>query len=129
MRVADDPLDTGHDSEFIRSTLGVATGDQDAGGGVFPVDSSNCGTGIAVGFGGYRAGVQDDDVGCGAFRGGGEAAGSEERVEGGAVGLGGAAAEVLDEECCGTIQTSIFAGRCACTIRAYANHDHWRSGG
>jgi hypothetical protein len=49
------------------SALGVTTCDQDACARVFAVDSSNCGASVTVGFSGYGAGVEDDDIRSGAF--------------------------------------------------------------
>jgi hypothetical protein len=54
--------------------------------------------GLGVGGGGYCAGVQDDDAGRGGIGDGVIATIEELAFEGGAVGLGCAAAELLDVE-------------------------------
>ena len=54
--------------------------------------------GLGIGGGGDGAGVHDDDGGGVESRGEGAAAVEELALEGGAVGLRGAAAELLDEE-------------------------------
>ncbi len=79
------------------SALGVASGDNDFCQRILALNAADGGAGVLIG--GIRDGasVQDDEVGLG---GGGasEAAGFELAFEGGAVGLGGTASEVLHVE-------------------------------
>ncbi len=98
MGIADDPGDAGESGKFFRSTLGVAACDNEADGGVGGVELSNGFAGLSIGGGSDGAGVEDDDIGgCG--RGGGGAAAIQQlALEGGAIGLGGAAAELFDKE-------------------------------
>jgi hypothetical protein len=65
---------------------------------VLGVDFADGVAGLGVGGGRYCAGVQDYYGGGGGIWSGGEAAIEELALEGGAVGLGGAAAELLDVE-------------------------------
>ena len=61
--VADDGVDFGQGGEFLRGALGVAAGDDDAGGGVLAADAADEGAGLAVGFGGDAAGIYNDNIG------------------------------------------------------------------
>ncbi len=54
--------------------------------------------GLGVGGRGYRAGIEDNDGGGGRIGRGGIATVEELTFESGAISLGGAAAELLDEE-------------------------------
>jgi len=70
MRIADNPGDAGERGELFGGALGVAAGDDDAGGGVCGVKLSDGVAGLRVGGGGDRAGVHDNEVsgrgfGCG----------------------------------------------------------------
>jgi hypothetical protein len=94
--VADDPGDAGELGEFFGGALGVAAGDDDLGGGILGVDFADGVAGLGIGGGGDGAGVHNYDAGCARICGGGAAAVEELTLEGGAVGLGGAAAELLD---------------------------------
>ena len=98
MGIADDPGDAGEGGEFIGGALGVAAGDDDAGGGVGGVEFADGVASLGIGCGCYGAGVDDDDVGACGFERGSEAAIEELAFEGGAVSLGGAAAELFDVE-------------------------------
>src|ERR1700675_1864579 len=96
--VADYDGDAGEGGEFFRGARGVAAGDDDFGDGVGGVEFADGVASLSVGGGGDSAGVEDDDVGGGCRRGRGTAAVEELAFDGGAVGLGGAAAELLDVE-------------------------------
>ena len=98
VRIADDPRDAGEGGQFFWSTLGVASGDDDADGGVGGVKFSDGVAGLGVGGSGDGAGVDDDDVGSGGRGGSGAAAVEQLALEGGAVGLRGATTELFDEE-------------------------------
>src|SRR5712672_3278024 len=96
--IADDPGDAGECGKFFGGALGVAAGDNETDGGVGGMKLSN---GVArLGIGGSRdgAGVEDDDVSGGGRGGGGAATVKQLALEGGAIGLSGAAAELFDEE-------------------------------
>ena len=97
MGVADDAADAGESGQFFWSTLGVAPGDDDAGGRACGVNFADSVAGLGVSGGRDGAGVEDDDVS--ALRGCRGAATIEELAfDGGAVGLGGSAAELFDVE-------------------------------
>ena len=96
--VADHVGDAGESGEFFGGALGVTAGDDDFGGGFGGVEFADGVAGLGVGGGGDGTGVEDDDVGS-VGRGGQTAATVEElALDGGAVSLGGAAAELLDVE-------------------------------
>ena len=63
MAVADDGVDSGQSGDFLRRALGVAAGDQDACGWIFPMDSAQKGAGSAVRLRGHAAGVGNDHIG------------------------------------------------------------------
>lgn len=98
MGIADNPRNTGKRGEFLGSALGVAAGDDEEDGRILRVNLSNGVAGLGIGGSGYGAGVEDDDGRRGRVGGGGKAAIEELAFDGGAVGLRGAAAELLDEE-------------------------------
>ena len=85
----------GECGDFMGSALGITSGDDDFGVWILPLDAADGGAGILIGGGGDGAGVQQNQVG---LRGGSvsEAASFELALEGGAIGLGGAAAKVFD---------------------------------
>lgn len=102
--VAEDGVDAGEGSQCFRVSLGVAAGDEDAGGGLLAVGAPNEGARSALGLGGDGAGVDDEDwevcglAGLRGSRSGGQR--GELRFELGGDGLAvccaGAAAKVLD---------------------------------
>ena len=96
--IADNIGDPGEGSEFFGGTLGVATGYDDASGGIGGVELADGVAGLRVGGRGYGAGVEDDDVGDGRVRGKGIALLAELALDGGTIGLRGPAAELLDKE-------------------------------
>ena len=96
--IADDPGDTGKRRQFFWSALGIASGDDDADGGIGGVELADGVAGLGVGGSRDRAGVDDDDVG-GAGRGDrGAATVKQLALEGSAIGLRGAATELFDVE-------------------------------
>src|SRR6266702_2298190 len=96
--IADDPRDSGKYGQFFRSALGIAAGGDNANGGIGGVKLSNGVAGLGVSGGRNGAGVDDDDVGGGG-RGSRRAATIKQlALEGGAIGLRGAATELFDEE-------------------------------
>ena len=96
--IADDPGDARECNKFLRGALGVASGDDDAGGGILRMDFSNGGAGLRIGGGGHGASIYDNDAGGGGIGCGGKAAVEQLAFDGGAIGLRGAAAELLDVE-------------------------------
>ena len=98
VRIADDPGDSGKRGELFGSALRVASGGDDAGGGILAVDAANGFASFGVGGGGDGAGVEDDNVGGGVGFGGGAALRAEAVANCVGVSLRGAAAKVLDEE-------------------------------
>jgi len=96
--IADYPGNTREGGDFFGSALGVAAGDVEACGGVGGVKLSNGVAGLGVSGGGHGAGVENQDVGKGGFGGRSAAAVEQLALDGGAVGLRGAATELLDEE-------------------------------
>ena len=95
MAVTDDGGDAGKAGQFLRSALGVAAGGDNAGSGIEAVGAANIGAGLAVGFGGDAAGVDDHHIGVLrlAFWG---ARSSKEGRDRFAVSAGRAAAKVFD---------------------------------
>jgi hypothetical protein len=96
--IADDPGNARECGEFFGSALGVAAGDDKAGGGILGVNLANGVAGLSVGGGGYRAGIEDDDGGRGGIGDRTASTIEELALDSGAVGLGGTAAELLDVE-------------------------------
>ena len=98
MRIADDPGDSAEQSQFLWGALGVAAGHQDARAGVHAVGVADGLSRLGVRVARHRAGVHHDDVGRVRFGGAGVAALEQLTLDGGVVGLRGAAAEMLDVE-------------------------------
>ena len=96
--IADNPGDARKSGELFGGALGVATGDDDAGGGVCGVKLSDGVAGLRFGGGRDRAGVHDDNVSGRGFGCGGATAIEQLALDCGAVGLRGATAELLDIE-------------------------------
>jgi hypothetical protein len=96
--IAYDPRDAGEGGEFFGGALGVAASDDELGGGILGVDFADGVTGLGVGGGSDRAGIEDDDGGGYGIGGRSVAAVEELPFEGGTVSLRGAAAELLDVE-------------------------------
>src|SRR5260370_26171222 len=86
--IADDPGNAGERGQLFGSALGVATGDDDADGGVGGVKLTNRVAGLGIGGSRDGAGVDDDDVGDGGRGGGGGGTGREQAAGGSAVGVG-----------------------------------------
>src|ERR1700694_1867114 len=83
---------------FLRRSLGIAPGDQNFCQWVFAAHAPDGRTRILVGGGGYRTGIQDNHislVGGGSL---GQTLGGKLLLDGGAIGLGGAAAKVLHKK-------------------------------
>ncbi len=97
MRVAEDESDAGYGGQFFRGPLGVTACHQYLGRRVLAVNAANGGAYVLVGRSRDRARVQDDDLGVLRRPGGMPTALRELALDGGAVGLGCAATEVLNE--------------------------------
>ena len=98
MRVANHQLHAREGSDFVWSALSVASGDYDAGVGILPADSTDCGAGVLICRGRHGASVQDDNGGVSGARSANQSLLFELAFESGAVGLGGATAEVFYKE-------------------------------
>lgn len=96
--IAHDVRDAGQSGKFLGCPLGVAAGDNKASIGIFRVQLTNGVAGLRVSGCGNGAGVDDDDVGGARLRGGGATPVEELTFEGGAIGMSGAAAKLLNEE-------------------------------
>ena len=128
MRVADYPFHSWHFGQIVGGALRIAASDENSGSRVFTMDSSNSRACVIIGRGGHRAGIKNNNIGGGAIRNRGQAAGREQDVESSAIGLSGAAAKVLHEECGLGGQAPIVAGT-EVHNRNNANDDDRRSGG
>jgi hypothetical protein len=95
--VADYGSDAGEGGDFFGGALGVASGDENFGVGIVTLEAADGGARVLVGGVSDGAGVEDDEVSF-VFLGGSEAARFELALEGGAIGLGGAASEVFHVE-------------------------------
>src|SRR5579862_2873021 len=93
--VADHLRDAGKSREFLGGALGVATGNHDAGLWILAMDAADGGARILIGGCRHGAGIQDDHFGLIERRGAFQAALFELALDGGAVGLGRAAAKIL----------------------------------
>ena len=98
VRITDDYTYSRELRQFLWGTLRITTGDKDLSLGILPVDATDAGADILVGRSGDRAGVENNDRSVMRDGGAVEAAVKQFALDGGAVGLGGAAAEVFNEE-------------------------------
>ena len=98
MGIADNPGDARERGKLFGGALGVAAGDNETDGGVGSVKLANGIASLGVSRGRNGASVDDDDV-SGSGRGCGRATAVEQlALDGGAIGLRGAATELFDEE-------------------------------
>ncbi len=98
MGIADDPRDAGEGREVLGSALCVTTGNDEASGGVLGVNLADGVASLSVGGRGDGTGVYDDEISYCRFGGGAATPFEQLAFEGGTIGLGGAAAELLDVE-------------------------------
>ena len=98
MGIAHDPGDAGESGKLLRGTLGVAARYDEADGGVGGVKLANGFAGLRIRGGRDGAGVEDDEVSRSRRGGGGATAVKQLALDGGAIGLRGAATELFDEE-------------------------------
>jgi hypothetical protein len=94
VRVADYGGDAGQGGDFLGRALGVASGDDNSCQWVLALHTADGGAGVLIRRIRNGAGVQNYQVGLGG-RGRRQAASFELSCESGAIGLGGAASEVL----------------------------------
>jgi hypothetical protein len=92
------PFHAGHGGQFIGRALRVASGHQDARRGVLAMHAAHGLPHVFIGGLGDGAGVQHHQVRVAALRRRFQPLGRKQRLERGAIGLGGPAAEILDEE-------------------------------
>ena len=96
--IAYDMGDAREDGQFFWCALSVTSGDENFGGGVLRVDFANGVAGLRVSSGSDGAGIDDDEFGC-VWGGSGAAATVKQLpLDGGAIGLCGAASELFDVE-------------------------------
>ena len=98
MRIAYHPFDAGHCGQFVGRALRVAAGHQDTRGGILAMHAADGLAHVVIGRPSDRAGVEDHQIGLAALPGGFQPLGGEQRFQRRAIGLGRAAAEVLNEE-------------------------------
>jgi hypothetical protein len=94
--IANDPGYAGESGEIFRGALGVTAGDNEASAGILRVDFTDSVAGLSIGGRGDGASVYDNEVSGGCFGRGNIAAREQLAFEGGAVGVGGAATELLN---------------------------------
>jgi hypothetical protein len=102
--VADDGVDFGEGGEFLGGALGVAAGNDDAGGRVLAANAAEVSAGLAVGFGGDAAGVYNYDISRGRGFSGRKTALAQVGGYSLAIGAAGAAAEVFNVIFCHVAQ-------------------------
>src|SRR5215469_11390585 len=95
VRVANDLGNAGQTRQLVGRALRVTAGHDDSRLWVFTMDAPDGGTGVLIGGRGHCAGVEDDNFGLVGRGGAFHAALLELPFNGGAVGLGGAAAKIL----------------------------------
>ena len=98
MGIADDDGNAIQTGDVFRSALGVTSGNNNAGGRIRRVNLADGIAGLSVGGGRDGAGIEDDDVGRRAIGRDGAALIAQLALNGGAIGLRGAAAELFNVE-------------------------------
>src|SRR5581483_2500184 len=98
VRITHYPADPRQRCSFLRGTLGVAASYQYLAVGVLAVNAPDGRTGVVICGGGYGTGIEDHYLGLGGNQGPVEPLGAQLLLNGGAIRLGGAAAEVLHIE-------------------------------
>ena len=96
--VADDPLDARQCGQLVRRTLRITARNQDARRRILAVYAANRVPDVFIGGGRDRARVENHEIRVCALRRGLQALGGQQRFQSCAVGLRGAATEVLNEE-------------------------------
>ena len=98
MGIAHDEGNAGEMGDLFRGALRVTTGNDDARGRIRRVNLADGIAGLRVGGGRDGTGVKNDDVGRRAIGRDGAAVVAQLALDGGAIGLCGAAAELFDVE-------------------------------
>ncbi len=93
--IPDNLSDAGECSQFFGSALRIATGDDDAGQGILPVNPANGRACILIGGGRDRASIQNNDFRIKRSRSALQSAFLELPLDGGTIGLGRAATKIL----------------------------------
>jgi len=96
--IADDEGNSGETGDLLRGALSVTTSDNDASGRIRRVDFADGVAGLSVGGGGDGASIENNDVRRRAIERDGAALVPQLALDGGAVGLCGATAELFDVE-------------------------------
>ena len=96
--IADDEGNSGETGDLLRGALRVTTGDNDASGRIRRVDFADGVAGLSVGGGGDGASIENNDVRRRAIERDAAALIPQLALDGGAVGLCGATAELFDVE-------------------------------
>ena len=96
--IADNERNAGESGDFFRGTLGIATGYQNARGGIGGVNLADRVAGLGIGGGGYGTSVENDDVGSRTIPRKNRTLFAKLAFDGRAVSLRGAAAELFDKE-------------------------------
>src|SRR5229473_1235231 len=96
--IADDEGYTWEGGDFFRGALGITASYEDACGGIGRVNFANGVTRLSVSGSRDRAGVENNDVGRGRVRDKSAALFAKLPLDSRAVGLGGAAAELLNKK-------------------------------
>ena len=96
--IADDEGNSGETGDLLRGALRVTTGDNDASGRIRRVDFADGVAGLSVCGGGDGASIENNDVRRRAIERDGAALIPQLALDGGAVGLCGATAELFDVE-------------------------------
>jgi hypothetical protein len=94
--IADDPGYARESGEIFRGALGVTAGDNEASVGILRVDFADRVASLSIGGRGDGASVYDNEIGGVRIASRGVAAGEQLAFEGGAVGVGGPATELLN---------------------------------
>ncbi len=95
VRISHYQADAGQRRNLFRRPLRVTAGDQDSRTGVFPMNAADGSTCVLISRRGDGAGIQDDDFSLDGSAGALQSAGQQLALNGGAIGLGRAASEVL----------------------------------
>ena len=95
VRVADDATDLRQCGDFLRGALGVTSSYYDLAFGIVTTNAADRGAGVPVGFAGYGTGINHNNVGFSGMDGRAQALVDELALDDGAIGLGGAASEIL----------------------------------
>lgn len=96
--VSDHAADAGETGNFLRSTLCIASRHHNLATGIFATDPANGRAGVLIGGCRDSAGVEHDDIGIPRPIGACQSPLVELLLDGGAIRLGSAAAEILYEE-------------------------------